>query len=963
MKLPRPSEKNHQHRNYHPSHDGKVKCSRRYIFQNKKAGFHLCICHPAANMMQDFPYFFMADIRTSSGFASLPHDVQWHTLHASEAVSRLQTDADNGLPHDTADRRSASHGPNQLAQQPPPSRWQIFFSQFKSILIVVLLGAAVLAVAIGNTKDALVILAVVVFNAVVGFYQEFRAEASLAALKKMLPAKTRVRRGGTVHELAATRLVPGDIVLLEAGDRVPADGRLTRAVQLAADESALTGESQPAEKNAAALPSGSLALGDRHNMLYMNTMITRGRAELLVTATGMSTEMGRISEQLAQAPDSASPLQLQLDQLGKRLGAVALVLVGMLFFLQLLRGARLEHVIMDAIALGVAAIPEGLPVVVTVTLAIGMHKMARQRAIVKRLSGVETLGCTTVICSDKTGTLTMNKMTARAVFHAGQRFTVSGEGYEAQGEIRAVDGSAVAAERAEDLALLLTTAAACNDSRIEEGKLIGDPTEGALLALAKKGGIEQSELRQNLPRIAEIPFDSAHKFMATFHARGATVTGFFKGAPDVLLGRCSTLLSKGEAVPLDEALIDSVNAAYREMAADGLRVILLAMREFPKESIARDTDLGSCADGLTFLGLVGLLDPPRPEARDAIACCRAAGIEVKMITGDHKDTAQAIARALGLEGDAIAGAELDALDAAQLADRVDRIAVFARVTPQHKVRIVQALQARGHVVAMTGDGVNDAPALKNADIGVAMGKGGTAVTREAASMVLTDDNFATIVSAIHNGRALYDNIVKFVRFQLGTTIGAILTLFFAPLAGLPEPFNPLQILWVAMIMDGPPAIALALDAARPGLLQEPPRAREASVLSMPRLVRILLFGITMMVGTLSVLRIGVEGGNQAQALTLAFTTFVLFQFFNVFNARVENGSAFNRNFFRNRMLWLSLTGVILLQAVVVHWPPAQAVFDTTALSLLDWAMATGVASTVLLLDEARKLLTRFSDAR
>ncbi|HCY62190.1 MAG TPA: metal-transporting ATPase [Oxalobacteraceae bacterium] len=894
--------------------------------------------------------------------APISRDVSWHTLSADQALQRLQTDPATGLSKTEASRRSAASGPNQLAQQPPTSPWKLFFSQFKSVLIIVLIGAAILATAIGNTKDALVILTVVIFNAVVGFYQEHRAEASLAALKKMLPASTRVRRDGDVLEVAATALAPGDIVLLEAGDRVPADGRLLQAIQLAADESALTGESQPVEKNADALADEESALGDRHNMLYMNTMVTRGRAELLVTAIGTSTEMGRISEQLAQAPDSVSPLQGQLDQLGKRLGAIALALVGLLFFLQLLRGSALHDVIMDAIALAVAAIPEGLPVVVTVTLAIGMHKMARQRAIVKRLSGVETLGCTTVICSDKTGTLTMNRMTARAIYHAGGRFAVSGEGYDAQGDIRAV-GATTEAALPSGLRLLLTAAVACNDSRIEDGRLIGDPTEGALLALAKKGGIEQAEVVGRMPRIAEIPFDSAHKFMATFHADGDATAGFFKGAPDVLLARCSHYLGRDGTMPLDETLAAAIKAENREMAASGLRIILLAMRETPREEIGRDADLSACASGLTFLGLAGLLDPPRPEARDAIACCRMAGIEVKMITGDHKDTAQAIAGALGLQGEALAGAELDTLDAAQLAARVDRVAVFARVSPQHKVRIVQALKARGHVVAMTGDGVNDAPALKNADIGVAMGMGGTAVTREAASMVLTDDNFATIVSAVHNGRALYDNIVKFVRFQLATTIGAILTIFFAPLAGLPEPFNPLQILWVAMIMDGPPAIALALDAARPGLMNEPPRSRNAAVLSLPRLVRILFFGATMMVGTLAVLHYGMHNGSQPHARTLAFTTFVLFQFFNVFNARVENGSAFNRNFFQNRMLWLSLAGVILLQAVVVHWAPAQALFGTTALSLEDWGLAVAVASTVLLLDEARKLLTRLAGGR
>jgi len=888
-----------------------------------------------------------------------PTDIAWHTLSADEALMRLQVDPDRGLAQAEASGRRAIHGPNQLAQQPPPSPWKLLLGQFKSVLIIVLIVAAGLAAAIGSTKDALVILVVVAFNALVGFYQEYRAEASLAALKKMLPARTRVRRDGGTGEVAAQDLVPGDIVMLEAGDRVPADGRLLQAIKLAADESALTGESQAAEKNGDALGTDAPALGDRHNMLYMNTMVTRGRAELLVTAIGTKTEMGRISEALAQTPDNQSPLQLQLDQLGKRLGAVALILVGLLFFLELLRGARIGKVILDAIALAVAAIPEGLPVVVTVTLAIGMHKMARQRAIVKRLSGVETLGCTTVICSDKTGTLTMNQMTARAIYCDGKRFSVSGEGYDAHGQIRQ-DGEARGDESGPALALLMTATVACNDSRIDGGRLIGDPTEGALLALAQKAGIEQDAVVQRLPRIAEIPFDSAHKFMATFHADGDATQGYFKGAPDVLLARCSHCQTAAGAIALDSARSAAITAESRALAAQGLRVILIATRRFSPGDIVPDADLSACAGELTFIGLVGLLDPPRPEARAAIASCRTAGIEVKMITGDHRGTAQAIADELGLRGTAISGSELDALDATQLAGRIDGIAVFARVAPQHKVRIVQALKARGHVVAMTGDGVNDAPALKNADIGIAMGMGGTAVTREAASMVLTDDNFATIVSAVHNGRALYDNIVKFVRFQLSTTIGAILTIFFAPLAGLPEPFNPLQILWVAMIMDGPPAIALALDAARPGLMDEPPRSRTAPVLSLARLIRILGFGIAMMVGTLAVLHYGMATGNQTHALTLAFTTFVLFQFFNVFNARVEHGSAFNRNFFRNRMLWISLAGVLVLQAVTVHWAPAQAVLGTTTLSLADWGLAVAVSSTVLLLDEARKLLLRIA---
>ena len=886
----------------------------------------------------------------------------WHALDIAGAAQRLDAKPDTGLASPDATARLKSAGFNRLAVLAPRSPWLLFLSQFKSALILVLIGAATLAALIGNTKDASVILAVVLINAVVGFYQEYRAERSLAALRTMLPPRTHVRRDGQKLAIDAEMLVPGDVVLLEAGDRVPADGRLAVAANLDIDESTLTGESQPASKQASALPAGDLALGDRLNMAYMNTMVTRGRAEILVTATGMQTEMGQLSGQLASTPEAPSPLQLQLDQFGKRLGALALALVSLLFLLQLYRGVGLTHAILDSIALAVAAIPEGLPVVVTVTLALGMQKMAKHRAVVKRLASVETLGCTTVICSDKTGTLTLNQMTARSFFYRGQRFDVSGEGYEAKGAIRAE--SAIADEAAlPDLAALLQPLVACNDSRVEDGRAIGDPTEAALLTLAAKAGLDPEAALAALaaqPRIAEIPFDSAHKFMATFHREGEGEGGrvrlFVKGAPDVLLARCSQFLAADQELPIDSALTDQISAEYSALASCGLRGLLVATRALTADEWAAQPDLSAWVSGLTFVGLIGLMDPPRLEAKQAIADCKLAGIAVKMITGDHRDTAVAIARELGLEGRAITGAELDQLDARQLAGAVDGIAVFARVAPKHKVMIVQALQAKGHVVAMTGDGVNDAPALKTADIGIAMGVTGTEVAKEAASMVLTDDNFATIVNAVRQGRALYDNILKFIRFQLSTTAGAILTIFFAPLAGLPEPFNPIQILWVAMIMDGPPAVSLALDAARAGIMGDAPRHRAEPVLPWPRLVRIAAFGLTMMAGTLAVLYFAINTGHDSSALTLAFTTFVLFQFFNVFNARVEMGSTFSAGFFKNRMLWASLAAVIGLQALAVHWPPAQSIFGTTDLSATQWVVAICVASSVLFLEEGRKAL-------
>ena len=891
---------------------------------------------------------------------SIPQDAAsvpvWHKLGIDEAVKFFGVDLQSGLQSQEAQIRARVHGLNQLAEKPPRSVWLLLFGQFKNILIVVLILAAVLAASIGKLTDAAVILTVVLLNAALGFYQEYRAEQSLAALKKMLPSQARVRREGNTLVLPAEQLVPGDIVLLDAGDRVPADGRLIATFSLDINESTLTGESLPASKQVAALTQPDTVLAERLNMAYLNTMVTRGRAEMLVTATGMHTEMGKLSLQLASVDEVPSPLQVQLDELGKRLAIVAGVLVGLLFVMQLLRGEALTQVILESIALAVAAMPEGLPAVVTVTLALGMRRMAKQRAIVKRLASVETLGCATVICSDKTGTLTLNQMTVRALFYQGQRLAVTGEGYHANGDIRSSTGE----RTTQDMAPLLHAVAACNDSRLRNGELIGDPTEGALLALAAKGdksAIERGAVESRFPRIAEIPFDSAHKFMATFHHDSTTVRLFVKGAPDVLLAHCSRFFAVEGEIELDEASRDRINREYKALAEQGLRGLIVASRTLPTAAFEPGGDLFTHVTDLTFVALIGLMDPPRPEARDAIALCQQAGIQVKMITGDHKDTATAIARDLGLHGNVITGAELDTMDAGQLAQTIDSVAVFARVVPEHKVKIVQALKAKGHVVAMTGDGVNDAPALKHADIGVAMGSG-TEVTKEAATVVLTDDNFATIVGAVREGRTLYDNILKFIRFQLSTTVGAILTVFFAPLVGLPEPFTAIQILWVAMIMDGPPAVALALDAARPGIMREPPRGRDAQMLTLRRLSKIIAFGVTMMAGTLAVLYYGLKTGTATHALTLAFTTFVLFQFFNVFNARAETGSAFNQHFFDNRMLWMSLTGVIVLQAAAVHWPPAQAIFHTTALTANDWGIATAVAASVLLLEEGRKLAMR-----
>jgi Ca2+-transporting ATPase len=866
----------------------------------------------------------------------------WHALAAAAVAGELVVDPEHGLDTDEAASRLRHHGPNRLAEPARRPAWLKFLDQFRGVLVLILLGAAVLAGVVGDLKDAAVIAVVVLLNATLGFVQEHRAEAALSALKSMLAPTARVHRDGRVATIAASDLVPGDILLLEAGDRVTADARVLVAHTAELAEAALTGESHAVAKTAEAVDERS-SLAERQDMVFMNTVVTRGRIEALVTATGMATEMGRIAGMLAETIPASTPLQVQLDRLGRRLAAIAGAVVSLISVIGLMRGDDPVQTAMTAIALAVAAIPEGLPAVVTVTLALGMHRMAKHNAIVKKLSAVETLGCTTVICSDKTGTLTLNQMTARRLYYQGRHFAVSGEGYDGAGEITADDGQPLP-----DLPPLLRPGVLCTDSCIRDGRLIGDPTEGALLALAAMGGIDaDAELRRS-PRLAEIPFDSAQRFMATFHGDGDTVHMWIKGAPDALLARAR----------LDPGQYDAFVTANEGMAASAMRVLALASRAIPQADFDPAGNLPGWASDLTLIGLVGIIDPPRPEIRESLRVCRTAGVQVKMLTGDHRATAAAIARDLGLDGEVCEGRAIDGVKGDALGDLVERAVVFARVSPEHKLRIVEALRARGHVVAMTGDGVNDAPALKTADIGVAMGITGTEVSKEAATLVLTDDNFASIVGAVKEGRTIYDNIVKFVRFQLSTNIGAILTVLGAPLLGFATPFTAIQILWVNIIMDGPPAMTLGVEPARDGIMSVRPRTADAPILTAHRLGRVALYGLTMAIGTLTAYHWGHGHGGRDYAVTLAFTTFVLFQFFNIFNARAEHGSAFNRQFYRNRNLWLALATVLLLQVVAVHWGPAQAVFDTVDLSLTDWAWSIAVASSVLFLDEARKLLLR-----
>lgn len=882
------------------------------------------------------------------------------TLTPEEALARVDSRRE-GLSEAEARERLAKFGPNKLPEKKGRSPVALFFAQFKSLLVLVLIGAAILAGVVGDLKDAIVIGVVVLLNSTLGFLQEYRAEQAVRALAGMLAQRARVRRGGRATEVDAAALVPGDVVLLEAGDRIPADGRFLELQSLEVNESALTGESLPVTKSVEAIPDVELELGDRIDIGWMNTSVTRGKAELLVTATGAETEMGRLAALLEGGKEEPTPLQVQIDHLGKRLALIAGVVVLIIAATSFARGVPLVDLLMSAVALAVAAIPEGLPAVVTVTLALGMRRMAQRNAIVKRMSAVETLGCTTDICSDKTGTLTVNQMTARAALVGGRSFSASGEGYRHGGEVRDEAGHEVAAEALE---VLLEPVVLCNDSDVQEGKVAGDPTEAALLVLARKAGLDTEELRRRWPRVAEVPFDAARKWMATFHAEGDAVRVFVKGAPDVLFERCAAQLGEGvsRTAQLAEgpgcaAQFDPVAARRQNdaLATQGLRVLAVATAVIPRESLRPGDEeaLVGAVNGLTLIGLVGLLDPPRAEAKEAIALCKRAGISVRMITGDHVLTGAAIARELGLEGEAIAGRQLEEMDDRELIRRIPAISVFARVAPEHKLRIVRALREQRRVVAMIGDGVNDAPAIRTADIGVSMGITGTAVTKEASNMVLADDNFATIVGAVRQGRTIYDNIVKFLRFQLSTNIGALLAIFVAPFLGLPVPFNPLQILWVNLIMDGPPAMALGVDPPRPGIMNQAPRHPDARLLNWPRLANLAFYGAIMATGTLWML--GRDGGT-AHARSLAFTTFVFFQFFNVFNARSEGVTALRSNAFRNRVLWISLIAVLVLQVVAIEVPWFQRILDTTSLTGAEWASCAAVAASVLVLEELRKAI-------
>ncbi len=893
-----------------------------------------------------------ADNVTPSPAAVMP---AWHAMDAAAVAAELQVDPALGLSQSEAAQRLRQYGPNELEEGHRRSPLMMLLEQFTSPLVVVLIAAAVASATLHDIKDAIVIGVILLVNATVGFLQEYRADQSMRALKRLTVPHVRVRREGAETTVAATAVVPGDIVLLQAGDLTPADARLLTAANLRVDEAPLTGESEPVEKTPAALADPALPVAERTNMVHSGTAIVYGRGEGIVVATGMRTELGAIATALQSAEETETPLQRRLADLGRTLAIWALGLCVVILVAGVLRGQPLGEMVMVAIALAVAAIPEGLPAVVTIALALGARRMARRNALVRSLPAVEGLGSVTVICTDKTGTLTRNEMTVTDVVVDGQEWEVTGVGCQPVGELRPAGGDALA--RPEALERLLIAGVLCNDAALshdpaapDQCRVLGDPTEGALLTLAVKAGLDPAGLRERLPRTDEVPFDSERKRMATLHDGGDRPLVAAKGSPETLLAVCRRAYWGGAERPLDEALGGEILGHVRELASRGRRVLALADR--------RDHGERPLDSDLTLVGLVGIIDPPRPEAKAAVAECHSAGIRTVMITGDHKLTAQAIAEELGMlrPGDrALTGQELDALSPQELRAEVEHVSIYARVTPNHKLRLVEALQDRGEIAAMTGDGVNDAPALRQADIGVAMGLAGTDVAREAARLVLADDNFATIVAAVREGRIIFDNMRKFLRFLLNTNLAEILTMLVAILAGWPVPLTALQILWVNLVTDGLPALALGFEPGDPDIMRRRPRDPKASLLSLGMMRSILIHGAVMAALVLLAMRLG---NDPVHSQTIAFTSLALAQMANCIACRAEQKLIIEIGFFSNPHLVGAVTLTVLAQFAVVYLPFLQEAFKTTALSATEMGYCFGVSLMVFLGVELEKVILR-----
>ncbi|MCH7588074.1 MAG: cation-translocating P-type ATPase [Chloroflexi bacterium] len=907
----------------------------------------------------------------------------WHTADTIDVLDQLHVDPEQGLSAHEVEQRLREHGPNELIERGLKSPWLILWEQVTAIMVVVLIIAAVVSLLLGDQLDAIVILAIVVLNAILGFVQEYRAERAMAALKRMAAPLVKVRREGQLQQVSAKEIVPGDILLLEAGDVVSADARVLESVNLRIEEASLTGESIPVEKHSQVLSGAHIPIGDRRNMLHMGTTATYGRGSAVVVETGMATQLGRIAELIQTVVSEPTPLQKRMAQLGKGLAVAAVAIVGVVFFLGLLRGEELEEMFLIAIAMAVAAVPEGLPAVVTITLALGAQRMLRRRALIRKLPAVETLGSVTVICSDKTGTLTENRMTVKILDLAGHTLDLA-EALKVGDPVAEAEEEWATPEHTAE-ALLLAGGALCNDAVLEVNtngaggfRAQGDPTERALVVAAARYGLMKPRLESLFPRVAEAPFSSERKRMSTFHeaqqqAQNGAVearlisllasdnnqpfVAFTKGATESLLGVCDRVWTHAGVQPLTPDWRQRIEDADDRLAGDGLRVLGVAFRTM--HDIPAEGEMEALERDLIFVGLVGMIDPPRPEAKEAVAISRTAGVRPVMITGDHPQTALHIARELDIARDSniLTGRELERMTTEELEARVEQVSVYARVSPEHKLNIVRALQKRGHIVAMTGDGVNDAPALKRADIGVAMGITGTDVAKEAADMVILDDNFATIVRAIEQGRVIYDNVRKFIKYTLTSNAGEIYVMLFGPLLGMPLPLTALQILWINLVTDGLPGLALAVEPAERDTMRRPPYPPKQSIFARGMGRHILWVGLLMGLVSLAVGYWAWITGRPAWQ-TMVFTTLTLSQMGHVLAIRSDRESLFKIGLLTNKPLLGAVALTFVLQLAVIFWRPLQEIFNTQALTPFELGISLGLSTIVFWAVEIEKRYLR-----
>ncbi len=882
---------------------------------------------------------------------------QWHTLKVSDVFSSLKT-SEEGLSENEAKERLNMIGQNSIDSEEGISPFRLIIRQINNPLIYLLIGAAVFSYFIGHNIDAAVIIGVIVLNTILGFTQEWRAEGALAALSRMAASHARVLRDGSPKNISALEVVPGDILILETGNRVAADARLIWSEELQVDESTLTGESEPVKKNLAVLENNT-PLADKKNMVWMSTSITGGRCRAVVVATGMQTEVGKISAEVRSTSREKTPLQKRLHKLSIFIGIAGVTFALGVFGFGIFRGYKVIEMIMFSVAVAVSAIPEGLPAVISVTLAMGVRRMAARNAIIRRMTAVETLGSTTVICSDKTGTITKNQMTVKKIWAGGKTYNVSGEGYEPMGKIE-LEGKDKLNGFSGDLKMLLEIGLLCNNSMLKEkeGQWIveGNPSEGAIIVAAIKAGLEKNLKEEN--RLSEIPFSSDRKYMATLHKveNDSWNIAFVKGAPERILDFCSNVLIGEKVLEIDTKRRNEIMELIERFSSEALRVMAGAYKHIPKNKFKLERT--EIEEGLTLAGLWGIIDPPREESIVAVQEAKGAGIKPVMITGDHALTALAIAKAVGIveNGKVLTGKEIDSMENPELAKSALEYGVFARVTPAHKLKILESLKEKGHVVAMTGDGVNDAPALKGADIGVAMGIAGTEVAREAADMILTDDNFATIVHAVEEGRIIYNNLRNVIFFLLSTNLGEIIILIAALSLGLDLPLTAVMVLWINLVTDGACTVPLGLEPGHASILKQPPRDPKEFIIDRVTALRMALLTPIMAIGTIGLFWYSSKNGNLDYARTIAFTTLAAFQWFQALNARSTRSSIFSIGLFTNRWVLFGISLAIILQIIAVQTPVGHTIFGTTSLSIKNWLMVVLVSSSIWITDELLKLI-------